>query len=219
VTSNALASESDELPASAHDVVLIVEDDEATARAISRLVRSIGLTPRIAASAREARESLTLVDELRALVVDLRLPDGDGFWVAEAARRSAAELPIVILTGAVSNEIVNQAFRLGAHYLCKPLTPPDVSSLRLFLIGAPPQPVVDRVAQWARDKGLAPMETQLLTLALAGLEPEAMSSRIGASQSAVQRHIDALLETLGARDLGEVVRMLEQLTSSARRNP
>jgi FixJ family two-component response regulator len=202
---------------STHDVVLIVEDDEATARAISRLVHSIGLTPRVAATASEARESLPLVNELRALVVDLGLPDGDGFWVAEAARRSAAGLPIVILTGSVSNEIVNQAFRLGAHYLCKPLAAQDVSSLRLFLIGAPPQPVVDRVEQWARDKGLAPMQTQLLTLGLAGIAPEAMGSRIGASHSAVQRHIDTLLETLGARDLDEVVHMLEQLTSSPHR--
>jgi DNA-binding response OmpR family regulator len=210
--------ESEQPPPSAHDVVLIVEDDEATARAISRLVQSIGLAPQVAARASEARESLTHVHELRALVVDLRLPDGDGFWVAEAARRSAAALPIVILTGAMSNAIVNQAFRLGARYLCKPLTPQDVSSLRLFLLGAPPQPVVERVQQWAQDKGLAPMQTQLLTLALAGLEPEAMSSRLGASLGAVQRHLDALLETLGARDLDEVVRTLQQITDSVRRS-
>jgi DNA-binding response OmpR family regulator len=193
-------------------VVLIVEDDEPTARAISRLVTSIGLTPKVAARAKEARDSLANAQSLRALVVDLGLPDADGFWIAEAARRGSAALPIVILTGSMSNEIVNQAFRLGARYLCKPLTPQDVSSLRLFLIGAPPQPVVERVQRWAEDKGLQPVHTQLLTLALAGLEPTDMSTRLGVSQSAVDRHIDALLKTLGAQDLDEVVRTLRQIT-------
>jgi FixJ family two-component response regulator len=195
-------------------VVLIVEDDEPTARAIGRLVQSIGLTPKIANRARDARESLSNIDNQQALVVDLRLPDADGFWIAEAARRSSAALPIVILTGSMSNEIVNQAFRLGARYLCKPLTPQDVSSLRLFLIGAPPQPVVERVQQWAEEKGLQPVHTQLLTLALAGLGPDDMASRLGVSQSAVDRHLEALLKTLGAHDFDEVVRALRQITEA-----
>lgn len=197
---------------SERDVVLIVEDDEPTARAVSRLVQSVGFKPRVVSRAREARDTLARAHQLRALVVDLGLPDGDGFWVAEAARRGAAGLPIVILTGSMSNEIVNQAFRLGARYLCKPLTVQDVASLRLFLIGAPPQPVVERVQQWAQDKGLPPMQTQLLTLALAGLEPGDMSSRLGVSEDAVQRHIGSLLKTLGAQNLDEVVRALHQIT-------
>jgi DNA-binding NarL/FixJ family response regulator len=193
---------------------LIVEDDEPTARAVSRLVMSVGLKPRVVARARDARDLLVAAQKLRALVVDLGLPDGDGFWVAEAARRGAAGLPIVILTGSMSNEIVNQAFRLGARYLCKPLTVQDVASLRLFLIGAPPTPVVERVQQWAQDKGLPPVQTQLLTLALAGLESGEMSGRLGVSDEAVQRHIQNLLQTLGAHDLDEVVRALRQITEA-----
>lgn len=213
VTEHAPQTEGGGLP---RDVVLIVEDDKATARAVSRLVHSIGLTPRVATRAQDARESLASAHELRALVVDLRLPDGDGFWVAEAARRSAADLPIVILTGTMSNETANQAFRMGARYLCKPLTPQDVASLRLFLLGAPPQPVIERVQQWAQERGLPPVQAQLLTLALAGLEPKDMSSRLGVTQSAVERHIDALLRTLGAQDLPTVVRTLRQITDGTR---
>jgi DNA-binding NarL/FixJ family response regulator len=201
-------------PAPERNVVLIVEDDEPTARAVSRLVLSVGFKPRVVARARDAAETLARVQELRALVVDLGLPDGDGFWVAEAARRAAAALPIVILTGSMSNEIVNQAFRLGARYLCKPLTVQDVSSLRLFLIGAPPQPVIERVQQWAQENGLSPVQTQLLTLALAGHEARDMSGRLGVTEDAVQRHLNALLQTLGARDLDEVVRTLRRITEA-----
>src|SRR5262245_11720022 len=81
---------------SSRESVLIVEDDEPTARAVSRLVTSVGFKPRVVSRAREARDVLSSAHKLRALVVDLGLPDGDGFWVAEAARRGAAGLPIVI---------------------------------------------------------------------------------------------------------------------------
>ena len=198
-------------------VVLIVEDDELTARAVSRLVQSLGLTPNVAPRAREALDKLGDAEHLRALVVDLRLPDGDGFWVAEAARRRTAALPIVILTGAMSTDAVNHSFRLGAQYLCKPLAPQDIASLRLFLLGAPPQPIVERVAQWASDKHLTPRQTEILTFTLAGLNREAIAERLGTTVPAIDEHIARLLKVLGARNLDEVVRMLRHLTQAAPR--
>ena len=200
-----------------HGVVLIVEDDELTARAVSRLVQSLGLTPCVAPGARAALDKLGEAEHLRALVVDLRLPDGDGFWVAEAARRRTAALPIVILTGAMSTDAVNHSFRLGAQYLCKPLAPQDIASLRLFLLGAPPQPVVDRVAQWASDKHLTPRQTEILTLTLAGLDRHEIAERLGTTAPAIDEHISRLLKVLGARTLEQVVRMLRELTRSVPR--
>jgi FixJ family two-component response regulator len=201
-----------------NDVVLIVEDDELTARAVGRLVQSLGLVPHVAPRAREALDKLAGADRLRALVVDLRLPDGDGFWVAEAARRRSAALPIVILTGAMSIDAVNHSFRLGAQYLCKPLGPEDIASLRLFLLGAPPQPVVERLAQWARDKQLSPGQTEILTFTLAGLERDAVAERLGTTVESIDEHVARLLKTLGARDLEEVVRMLRHITQTGTRH-
>jgi FixJ family two-component response regulator len=209
----ASASELD-TPRARRDIVLIVEDDPGTARAVGRLVRSTGLLPRVAACAREALGALGKAHELRALIVDLALPDGNGLWVAEAARRCAASLPIVIITGASSSSVINQAFRVGAQYLCKPLGAKDVASLRLFLLGAPPQPVIERLQQWAQDKGLQAHETELLTLAFAGCNARAMSEQLGVSQSAVEHHIQNLLCGLGARDLESVVRVLRDITEA-----
>lgn len=197
-------------------MVLIVEDDALTARAVSRLVQSLGMVPRVAFSARDALNALGRAHDLRALVVDLRLPDGNGFWVAEDARRRAAGLPIVILTGQMSTANVNQSFRLGAQYLCKPLAPDDVASLRLFLLGAPPQPVVERLAHWARDKSLTPSQTEILTLSLAGLDREGIAERLGTTTAAVDEHIARLVAAVGARDLAEVLRLLRRLTDSER---
>lgn len=200
--------------ASAPTQVLIVEDDALTSRAVSRLVESLGLQPRSALRAREAHEVLTSALELRALVVDLALPDGDGFWVAEAARRKFANLPIVILTGSMSIAIVNQSFRLGAQLLCKPLGSKDIASLRLFLLGAPPQPVVERVEAWARDKGLTPRQSEILVLGLTGLDRDAMAGWLGTTTSAVEEHVSQMLKILTARDFDEILRMLRQITQA-----
>jgi DNA-binding NarL/FixJ family response regulator len=194
--------------------VLIVEDDQLTARAVSRLVESLGLVPQVAQLTREALEVLPQSHDLRALVVDLALPDGDGFWVAEAARRHAASLPIVILTGSMSIAIVNQSFRLGAQLLAKPLGAKDIASLRLFLLGAPPQPVVERVEKWARDKGLTPRQSEILVLGLTGLDRDAMAGWLGTTRSSVEEHVDHMLKTLTAHDLDEILRMLRQITHS-----
>jgi FixJ family two-component response regulator len=198
--------------ASANTSVLIVEDDVLTARAVSRLVESLGLVPQVAPRAREALQALAKIDDLRALVVDLALPDGDGFWVAEAARRHAAGLPIVILTGSMSIAIVNQSFRLGAQLLGKPLGAKDIASLRLFLLGAPPQPVLERVEAWARDKGLSPRQSEILVLGLTGLDRDAMAGWLGTTRSSVEEHVSHMLKILTARDLDEILRMLKQIT-------
>jgi two-component system, LuxR family, response regulator FixJ len=201
-------------PSSANTKVLIVEDDPLTARAVGRLVESLGLVPHVALRAREALEVLPHSHDLRALVVDVALPDGDGFWVAEAARRHAANLPIVILTGSMSIAIVNQSFRLGAQLLAKPMGAKDIASLRLFLLGAPPQPVVERVEKWARDKGLTPRQSEILVLGLTGLDRDAMAGWLGTTTSSVEEHVAQMLKVLTARDLDEILRMLRQITQS-----
>jgi FixJ family two-component response regulator len=194
------------------EVVLIVEDDAVTARSISRLVRSIGLIPRVAPNAREALDALSDSRGLCAVVADLGLPDGNGLWVAEAARRKAAVMPIVILTGTKSNHVINQAFRVGAQYLCKPLDAQDVASLRLYLLGAPCQPVVQRLEEWARERDLSRTDTDLLLLALTGFAPKAIAERLEVSEVELEARVALLVSKLGAADLDEVVRTLRQIT-------
>jgi len=116
----------------------------------------------------------------------------------------------------MSSAIVNQALRLGAQYLCKPLAPKDIASLRLFLLGAPPQPIVDRLKEWARDKQLSPRQTEILTLALAEIDADAMAELLGTTKQAVDENIARMVRTLGASDLQAVVRTLRQITEYGR---
>jgi len=58
--------------------------------------------------------------------MDVRMPDLDGLSVLEKARQTRPDLPVVIMSGHGSLEIVRNAFKLGAFdYLEKPITEKD----------------------------------------------------------------------------------------------
>ena len=62
-------------------------------------------------------------EEFDVMVLDLGLPDAEGFDTIASACGIARHLPIVVLTGADDDEMSLQAIRAGAEdYLIKPLT-------------------------------------------------------------------------------------------------
>jgi two-component sensor histidine kinase len=106
---------------------LLVEDNEADAYLVGKLLSS----PRVSnpALGRFTLDSVSRLDaalELLALgrhdvvLLDLTLPDSQGLDTLRSVRASAAELPIVVLTGSADAELGLDALTLGAQdYLPK----------------------------------------------------------------------------------------------------
>lgn len=102
--------------------VLVVDDD----RAILELVATrLTLAGYDVFSARDGREAVERVRALRphAMVLDLNMPEVDGFGVLERLGPSTtASLPILVLTARHSSKDVQRAIALGARdYVAKPL--------------------------------------------------------------------------------------------------
>ncbi|MFO0120542.1 MAG: response regulator, partial [Burkholderiales bacterium] len=82
--------------------VLIVDDETKSAQALSALVQEQGYSTAVASSLREARQQLMLMPA-QAVILDLHLPDGNGFSLLEdAALVAGAE--IILVTGHASIE-------------------------------------------------------------------------------------------------------------------
>jgi CheY-like chemotaxis protein len=103
--------------------ILIVEDDPDQAALANLRVSTAGYSVRIARSCRE------LVDALRSgtlpdlVLLDVMLPDGNGFDVLTNIRRhpKLALLPVVMLTVLAKPEEVQRGLNLGADgYITKP---------------------------------------------------------------------------------------------------
>jgi two-component system KDP operon response regulator KdpE len=99
------------------DWILIVEDDQAYAEVV--IARALEPRPvRIAHSVAAARELLRAASP-QAAIIDVGLPDGDGLDLAEWLRRGMPTLPILILTGDLSDERVRRAAALGCDAVLK----------------------------------------------------------------------------------------------------
>ena len=101
---------------------LIIDDDPMLQQLLSRLLLKQGVEQVRVASG--GSEGIQLVSELEpdVLFLDIQMPDIDGLQVLEQLRQSHPELYIVIITGYVDVDAVEQIIRLGAnHYLVKPI--------------------------------------------------------------------------------------------------
>ncbi len=107
--------------------VLLVEDERSIAEPFAQALSRNGFAPTIA---RTAAEALALARELMpdVILLDLRLPDGDGRDVCRTLRRES-NVAIIMLTarGAVTDRIVG--LELGADdYVVKPFAAGEVIS-------------------------------------------------------------------------------------------
>jgi DNA-binding NtrC family response regulator len=105
--------------------VLVVDDEKNIQVTLSRALTMAGYAVEVAGGGREALEKLAALP-VDVVVMDVRMPDLDGLSVLEKARQTRPDLPVVIMSGHGSLEIVRNAFKLGAFdYLEKPITEKD----------------------------------------------------------------------------------------------
>jgi DNA-binding response OmpR family regulator len=98
--------------------ILVVEDDEGVAAAITDALVQRGHGVVRAASAAAAGE---LRRDAELVLLDLGLPDGDGLEVLRALRRSS-DVPVLVLTARSAERDIVRGLRLGADdYLVKPV--------------------------------------------------------------------------------------------------
>jgi two-component system OmpR family response regulator len=101
--------------------ILVVEDDETLGRSMAQSLTLVGYATDWVGNAADALHAL-LVEHFDAMVLDLGLPDRDGFEVVHSLRQRNQSLPVLILTArdAVENRV--QGLDLGADdYVVKPI--------------------------------------------------------------------------------------------------
>jgi signal transduction histidine kinase len=108
--------------------VLLVDDQEPNLIALEATLAGQDCECSKASSGREALELLlTLADDVALVLLDVQMPDMDGFEVAELMRGSerTSSIPIIFVTAALSDHArIFQGYESGAvDFLLKPLDP------------------------------------------------------------------------------------------------
>jgi DNA-binding response OmpR family regulator len=129
--------------------ILMIEDEPRISSFVAKGLKAEGLATTVAATGREGLV-LALTGGFELVILDLGLPDMDGFEVLKRIRAQDASLPVIILTARTSGEDTVTGLTSGADdYVPKPFRFAElVARVRLRLRGdngngqAPEDPVL-----------------------------------------------------------------------------
>jgi len=104
--------------------ILVVDDDRDTAAILVRYLQSEGLDP---IEANSGEECLRLVreKEVDVILLDLMMPDMDGFQICKVLKEhpSTAEIPIILISARDDIEARAESMSLGVgDFLAKPIS-------------------------------------------------------------------------------------------------
>jgi DNA-binding NtrC family response regulator len=117
--------------------ILVVDDDPDVRLDLGRALQKSGdgWDVRFAATAKGAL-ALAASPVVKCVLLDYRLPDGDGLGVLRDLKRARPELPVVMVTGSGSEDVAVEAMRHGAaDYVVKQR---DVCALKRESVGVAP---------------------------------------------------------------------------------
>jgi DNA-binding NarL/FixJ family response regulator len=171
--------------------------------------------------------------DLALLLLDLGLPDRDGFAALEEARAQYPKIPIIILSGSCDRASVVKALDLGAVGFIPKSGEREVmlSALRLVFSGGvyiPPEilsrtetpaglgPSAGRRSEGAAsplpaDLGLTARQVDVLSLMMLGKSNKAICRILNLAEPTVKNHVTAILKALKASNRTEAVIMVGAL--------
>lgn len=100
---------------------LLVEDDPTMALLTRQVLEQEGFAVDHAATGNEA-QTLAMVNDYDAIILDLVLPDRNGLSVLQALRKEGRTTPVIVLTGSQDSSTTVRALDAGADdYVTKPI--------------------------------------------------------------------------------------------------
>ena len=94
------------------DLVCIVDDDASVRRALGRMVRSYGFDVQLLASGRDCLDG-PYVDQASCLIVDVMMPNMDGFELHALLAASGRDIPTIFISGQIEQNNFDRANSAG----------------------------------------------------------------------------------------------------------
>ncbi len=105
------------------DKVLIVDDDEAIRKLLVKVLTTNGLEPFALSSGKDALSELKKND-YKLLLLDVMMPEMDGFQVIQQLRASGNSIPVIVISGRNEDYDALYGLDIGADdYIMKPFNP------------------------------------------------------------------------------------------------
>jgi FixJ family two-component response regulator len=195
-------------------VVYVIDDDESVCRALSRLIRSVGLDVETFSSARAFLERKP-VERPACLVLDVRLPGASGLDLQESLGRTQAIMPIIFITGHGSVPMSVRAMKGGAlDFLQKPFHDQELLDAVQRALARSREARVDEAERVSIERRLAtltPRELDVLRLVVRGMLNKQIAAELGAAEKTVKVHRGRVMKKMQAASVAEIVKMTQRV--------
>jgi FixJ family two-component response regulator len=195
-------------------LVAVIDDDEATCRAVARLLSATGYRVRTFTTARDYLDDLDAAAPT-CVLVDIRMPDVDGLALVRAMREGGIEAPTVFMTASGSVPTAVEAMKEGAiDLLAKPFSAGELAAVMTRAAESSARLHDERRAsamRWRQLERVTPREAEVCALVACGLPNKSVAVRIGTTEKTVKVHRSRVMQKLRASSLASLVRFVDAL--------
>ena len=195
--------------------VFIVDNDPSVLKAVARLVRAAGYAAQTFSSALEFLAKYEC-DIPGCLVLDLQMPNIDGYKFQVALLREGIELPVIFTSGKSDVPTIVEVIKASAvDFISKPVR----KRALLRAIGTAAQQELRlrqrRIQVAAVNNKLArltPREAEVLRHVIAGRRNKSIADDLGVVEKTIKVHRSRMMEKMEAQSVVELARMTEKVS-------
>src|SRR5580700_3637472 len=198
----------------AQPVVFVVDDDDSMRRALSNLIRSVGLQAEMFATAADFL-AVKLPDAPCCLILDIRLPGLSGLDFQAKLASAKIEVPIIFITAHGDIPMSVRAMKAGAiEFLTKPFRDQDLlDAIQAAIERDRMRREGEKMISILRTKfeTLTHREQEVMACVTGGLMNKQIAAEIGVTENTIKVHRGNVTKKMGARSVAELVRMADIL--------
>lgn len=207
------------------DAVLIADDHSLFRTGLRHLVLQLFPESEVVEATNyvEAMATIKNGTQISLILLDLKMPEMDGFTTLANLVQEAGSVPVVVLSGSDELSDMQQCFDKGVMGYIPKSEPPQVilSALQLVLSGGVYVPT-EFVSAPGRGKDCEPnalseltrRQRQVLNLLAEGDSNKEIARNLNVSEATVKAHLATILKTLGAKNRTQAVVCLQKMALS-----
>lgn len=205
--------------------ILMIEDHSVYGDGIRQLLLQMdtGVKLLVAGTCEEALTLVSKHPDLDLVLLDISMPDVDGFDAMEHFREIQSLLPIIMLSASDDIEAMTEAFDRGAMGYIPKCTSSAVMlrAIQLVLSGGvyiPAEMLQNQVLRRknsADDPTLTRRQREVLDLMFLGHSNKEIGNALGVSIPTVKAHVSAIFKTFNVRNRTQVVIAARQLYAAS----
>ncbi len=192
--------------------VFVVDDDPEIRRSLTGLLEEVDLPVQTFSNAREFLEAYDPT-RLGCMLLDVRMPGMDGIALHKTLKNKGITIPVIIITGHGDVTMAVEAVQRGAldfiekPFRAQPLLERIHQALSLDAENRRRQAENEAIA--TRVALLSQRQRQVMALVVVGETTKVTASILGLSTKTVDYHRAKIMETMQARSVVDLARMLE----------